>query len=148
VVSEAILAYAAGIIDGEGSIYVGKTLESYALNVEVKMTDREPVEFLGEHFGGLFRVKETTSNGRQIYCWHVRQNKAVEFLKLIQPYVLGKADQLEVAILFPLPIIDGVRVHKTGNGSKLPEYVVLIRKTIYEKLKALKVQDNNKKEEI
>ena len=106
-------AYAAGIVDGEGSIHVarrkgrvssnGENPIQRALHVKVNMTDMQPPALLYATFGGSFKVEnKPTINGLAIYSWVINGKKAQEFLEKIQPWVMAKSGQLELALTFPI----------------------------------------------
>ena len=96
------LAYFAGIIDGEGSImlYRDKQRRTF-MRVMVGNTNEWLINQLCFSFGG---VKNVTRQYHLIWkpCWHwsIHGSKAVEFLKLILPYLKLKRAQAEIAIRF------------------------------------------------
>ena len=68
--NKSILAYAAGIIDGEGCIGVyqhklnpkrGEIHPRHILNVKVAMTDKKVILWLYKHFGGSWRKQKYRS---------------------------------------------------------------------------------------
>lgn len=103
-----LLAYTAGIIDGEGCISIcqhkNKTKRgfSYALTVSVWSTDEWLVQWLKMHYGGSVvpRKFEIQAKRRTIWKWSVYANKAKDFLQLILPYLYLKRPQAELAISF------------------------------------------------
>lgn len=96
-----ILAYAAGIVDGEGCINSnGIKPESNKLGsirVAVSNTDRRVIEWLQENFGGSIYDYPQTEK-RNYYSWQVFCKKAELFLRAICPYLIIKQEQAEVAI--------------------------------------------------
>ena len=102
------LAYAAGLIDGEGSIQIVKHRDPTCrqgyklwLNVTVSMCDPEAVEWANNTFGGsLYTPKAKTSSGRTIYRWSVTTRAAANFLKSIRPFLKVKAEVADIAIAF------------------------------------------------
>lgn len=97
----AILAYAAGLIDGEGHIGIvtpqrGKG-NHYRLQVEVRNTDARLVKWLHDEFGGsVMYVKRVQPRHRPVWIWTVQGRKAELFLRSIRPYLIGKAERADV----------------------------------------------------
>jgi len=133
------LAYAAGIIDGEGCIGISQPRNRgfYSLNVEVAMTDPKPIKFFSDKFGGRFEIKKSkTSTGRTIYRWSLQSEKAQEFLRSISPFIVAKTEQVETALEFPVGSLNGIQLY--GNGREIPESVLLLRELCFDKMKELK----------
>jgi hypothetical protein len=102
------LAYAAGIIDGEGSIQIVKHNDpscivgyKYWLNVTVGMTDPQAVTHLHEMFGGNFsQLTRHTKGGRIVYRWSITTRAAAALLIILHPYLKVKKEQAEIAAKF------------------------------------------------
>jgi len=98
-----ILVYTAGIIDGEGSIYIRTITAGHkdtALAVFVTNTEEWLCQWLKMQYGGTVHImnvgkKEHWKTG---YRWWITSNKALEFLKLVLPYLNLKRPQAELAI--------------------------------------------------
>lgn len=89
------LAYAAGIIDGEGCIQISRHAErKHHLNVYVLNLPPEIPEFMHKHFGGSLWKQ------RQYFRWTLCNKSAVEFLCMVKPYLVLKPRQAEVGIKF------------------------------------------------
>ena len=103
-----ILAYAAGIIDSDGSISIVKFKSSdfrkgygYSLYVRVKNTDITIMEWLKKHFKGSFcQSNKQTKKWKVAYAWSITSQKALTFLKNILPYLIIKKERAEIAIKF------------------------------------------------
>lgn len=107
-------AYIAGLFDGEGTIYIGKFRHSrdkywvYVLRVQVAMREKWVPEWLFFAFGGrLNKMKQTKTPGATLWRWTIEGNKAVEFLKVVLPYLKLKRAQAELAIEFQRDRIPG-----------------------------------------
>jgi hypothetical protein len=89
--SEIDLSWAAGIIEGEGSITINKETRrnSGALIVCISNTDPQLVAWFHDRFGGYFKANTppTRTNHRQAWKWAIASNMAAEFLRLIRPYL-------------------------------------------------------------
>lgn len=112
------LAYAAGLLDGEGCIYIHRTTEEtknglrygYSLGVTMKMVDREPIAFMSELFGGRIYDKRVTGTMRRPqYAWRLQGLPALNCLVLMRPYLRSKAAQADLGIAF------GERMAMVGN---------------------------------
>jgi len=100
------LAYTAGIMDGEGSIGIARhksksCKRGYALELTVQVTSSDEwlCQWLKFGFGGSLS-HSTNSVGNPMWHWIISARKAMEFLKLIIPYLNLKKPQAELAIKF------------------------------------------------
>lgn len=81
------LAYIAGLFDGEGCITRanGRTI------VQVGMTDREVIEYLGS-LGGTVRIEHPPGNRQTLYRWRLLARlEVLEFLAALRPFLRVKA---------------------------------------------------------
>lgn len=84
-----VLAYIAGLMDGEGCI----TREHGNWKIQIGMTDASIIKWLGR-FGGTVR-REKHQNPRWNDCWRWRvmaQAEVAEFLNALVPYLRVKRD--------------------------------------------------------
>ncbi len=98
------LAYAAGIIDGEGWIGIGrkggKRLDSYC-RVTVGNTNEWLVKWLQVTFGGTISISNRNpAKWKRQYYWNLNEHETLDFLKVIYPYLRIKRPQAEIAIQF------------------------------------------------
>jgi len=104
------LSYMAGFFDGEGSIYITKTLNKrsgnyvYILGIGCSNSEREPIDILHNMFSP-YRKTHTHTYGRKstykdCYIWVATSNVALNFLKIIEPYLLVKKKQAMLGIKF------------------------------------------------
>lgn len=101
------LGYAAGVIDGEGAICIGKIHSPscspghrFALQVLVNNIRKELCEWLQDNFGGgLWRAGITTA-GNTVWRWQLANAKAGEFLSLVRPYLVTKRAKADIGIAF------------------------------------------------
>lgn len=98
----AILSYAAGIIDGEGTVgYVATKPKDRPgvhgfIRVSVGNTDLRLIGWLHEHFGGhITRRKKVKEYHKKSYDWVVVSNDAMCFLKKVVPFLLIKKERAE-----------------------------------------------------
>jgi len=127
-------AYAAGIFDGEGCVYVvggDGQVWTHGLRVKVAMCDPEPIKYLYDNYGGTIRnyMPRDGRGKRVVFIWNTATHDSLAFLEAIEPYVLGKRTQLLIALEFP---IGG------GPGTSISPDVRLERQYIKEELVRLK----------
>jgi hypothetical protein len=85
------LAYTAGLFDGEGSISLvrQKHNRSHSPQVAVASTDLEVLLWLQERFGGSIVTKQPRQPSHSVsYDWRLTDRRALNFLKLIRPYLV------------------------------------------------------------
>jgi len=99
------LAYAAGIIDGEGCIgaynvrQATSTKSPYAqVTIRVAMTSPLALKRLQSLFGGTLRAKKRINVKRMVFDWCVRNRHAEAALRQLLPYLCEKREQAEVAL--------------------------------------------------
>lgn len=99
-----ILAYTAGIVDGEGCITILNKWDSRSktydkVQVDVTNTNEWICQWLKMQFGGVVRMcKPHKSNWKPTFKWILEGDKAMAFLRLILPYLNIKKPNAEVAI--------------------------------------------------
>lgn len=107
-ISQADLAYAAGLIDGEGCITVvapgirpnGRSVGP-RVRVIVYMTTPEVLVWLQRTFGGTFRPRKSRQpRQKPVYVWSIQGKRAGMMLEWLLPYFRVKTPQARVAIAF------------------------------------------------
>jgi hypothetical protein len=106
IISKEKLAYFAGLIDGEGSIFICKAIldsgmPSHNLEVTITNTNRKIIDWLLDNLGGTERNsgKRGTADKSQ-WAWVVRHHKARPYLEAMLPYLVAKRDQAIIALEF------------------------------------------------
>ena len=104
------LAWTAGIIDGEGSIFVmthkrkdRERILNFILRVSVQSTDPFMTKELKKMFpeGAEFSVqRDSRPECSDTLKWQLQGRKAAQFLRNILPFMRVKKEQAEIAILF------------------------------------------------
>lgn len=94
------LAYAAGLIDGEGciGIYYNKIKHVYQLRISVEMVDHVGIDYLLKLFGGSYYYKEPKIPRREHHTWMIFSSKAEEVLTQLLPFLLVKKQQALTAL--------------------------------------------------
>lgn len=109
--SEAVVAYLAGIIDGEGCINLNKKHANgrkSTWRIRVQMNDREALLLLHDTFGGSLEGFETNgyqppsrrgTNRKPIFVWNLNRQSSVEAaLRCLLPYLRVKRKKAEDAL--------------------------------------------------
>ena len=93
-------AYAAGIIDGEGSISIHRKQKSFVLAVQVGVTDLILVDWMWITFGGNINHYQPPGDRKEVFIWKLHGTKAQEFIRGIMPYLKLKIEKAELALTF------------------------------------------------
>ena len=142
-VPQTVLAYAAGIIDGEGCIRIacgrikpGRTNVNtpYRLTVFVTNTNPAMIQYLHQHFGGFVgKGNKARGNFRSTVRWTIADRGAEQFLRLIEPYIVCKKEEIQLAYVFRASF--NRANWWCGNG--LSVGVLELRDHCYQQMKAL-----------
>ena len=100
---EKIIAYVAGLVDGDGSIYLrkGRTAQIYpGLGIRLGWKGKNTLTWIQEVFGGHFGREKRPYNPKhaEVYRWIVDAGKAVAVIRQIYPYLRVKRIQATVAL--------------------------------------------------
>jgi hypothetical protein len=107
--SQLEIAWAAGIIDGEGCIFISRVMPTatnaclqthYRLGIKVTMGCKATVEKVSEIFGSGSKYTVAQVRWNYAYTWMVWTNGAKDCLLAIQPYCITKSKEIEVALEF------------------------------------------------
>lgn len=139
--SETDLAWAAGIIDGEGSIFLirswpgvnRRTTLSFQLRVTVRMTHEQTVRRMHALLGGVFKPAAARDPNKHKACfeWFAGDRQATAALKRVAPYLTTKREQADLVLAFRARCFG-----RTGNAATTPALAAL-RLTYYQRLKQL-----------
>lgn len=134
---DCVKAYAAGLLDGEGSIQINpskaKTGKRYwCLTVQVSSNNKDVLEWLMEQFesGSITSWKSKKSTqGKTSHNWRLYSNEAAKFLKLVKKFMRMKDGQAEIALEF---------VKTRGkSGTKLSPEVISLRNSLANDIRTL-----------
>lgn len=144
------IAYLAGIIDGEGSIYIGnfscnpKTkIPYYQTNIQVTNTDKALIDWLKNTFGGLISTrtrKQMPANSRkQVYIWTITGERLTHLCEEILPYLICKKRQAQIML----------KMRETFELSycnqTLPRDILYIRQALMDEMRSLHVRTHSYK---
>jgi len=120
-----VLAYAAGIIDGEGCIYgnirLRKTgcVETHVM-IQVTMCSGSVIKWLKDNFGGRTYTDIPRSGHaayKRRYTWQITSKQVAPLLRALLPYLIEKQERAKLAIQLSDSIAD---VWHRGRKGKLP----------------------------
>jgi hypothetical protein len=99
-------AYAAGLFDGEGCVQVymgqGRTHNCFRTTLSLSGVDLRPLRWLRSRYGGKIDISATPGarpdgcNRRPIGRWQVMGREAEAFARDIRPFLIVKAEQLDL----------------------------------------------------
>lgn len=121
------LAYAAGLLDGEGCIGIHSSKgPRYRLSVRITNTDRRMTDWMKKEFGGHVTTRPPKLPRVEQYTWEVADSSAEEFLRSIYVYSVCKKEQIDIALTFR-------KTFKTAKTFGTDEY----RRSLKTKLQSL-----------
>lgn len=149
-------AWLAGIIDGEGCIYIhkcgpnknkGEKNSHYSLRIRVAMTHFPTIKKICEVFGGIYSEKVTSKeNHKNQACWDFsgKQSNVLQFLEIIAKFSITKLNEILIAIEF-IKLPKGISFRETPVwlNEKREELFILIKE-----LKKYSFKTTPKKEKI
>ncbi len=104
------LAWAAGFIDGEGSIRIRRvptknvTPINYSLALTASQVNRAPLDKLQQMFGGCLNLKHPSArqgpNAAPYYTWMITGHTAAAALNSIRQYLVVKYEQAALGLEF------------------------------------------------
>lgn len=138
------LAWAAGIIDGEG--YIGMTKANPGVNrrktlgfqirISVRMTHKQTIEKLHTLFGGTFKQhkpKDSTKH-RICYEWFIGDLGTIEVIRQIYKYLVTKKGQADLILRYRK---DCCGEYKGGRGVSIPDDLAKLRLQYFTELAEL-----------
>lgn len=151
ILPDTLLAYMAGIIDGEGCLTISRQIRkdrknpSFKTSITVSNTDRRLVDIFHENFGGVIyetkdnRVSKGWANS---FTWHCSIGNSAIFLKAILPYLIAKKAQALMILEFQEVQSQYVRKSKgQGLGTKgLSEEEIEVRQYYHNSVRNLNLK--------
>lgn len=139
------IAWAAGIIDGEGCFHIsnsrpdtksGAINRSYSLYLKVTMGHKPTIERLLDIFGvgSIHLVTQTKYN--QAWTWLTTSHKALGVTNIVRPYLFTKASEADIAIEFML-----LPLAPRGGGAKFrgtPPDLLAARHNLWDRMRRAK----------
>lgn len=139
------LLYLAAMVDGEGTIGVYKHGEkTYRLNIRIPNTSEKLIDYLKRNYkgnkGGPIKGKQ--ENWKDIFVWTCHSEYAFKIIKQIQPYLIIKQEQANLAIEAWNNVF---KIDYTGRD--IPQYVIDKREEYYQQTKQLNNADKQEEDE-
>lgn len=139
--SDPELAWAAGFIDGEGSLgvyhYSGGRRAARAVRHAPRITATNTVEIpirrLRSWFGGKVSYSQRSEAWRGVFVWDVTSMRAVEVARLLLPYLCVKQAQASLLIEFA----DDALWSNGGSDRAVPEDEYARREALYDRTREL-----------
>ena len=145
---QSLLAYFAGLFDGEGCIHAhfikdnkGETPRS-CVKVTLSMVHPGAVRMLFETYGGSLKSYPGKGINRTKWCWWLGQRASAKFLEDLLPYLVVKKEEAVLALELC------ARIKLTGKASKghwgtlpIPEDEYIYRATLVNQIRSLKRQE-------
>ena len=100
--SEVDRAYIAGVFDGEGCICITTRNQRryHSLRITVTNTHQGLIRFLHERLGGCVSPHSAREKCRPTWTWVAPDQRSENILVLLQPFLLVKKHQCELALEF------------------------------------------------
>ena len=142
------IAYLAGIIDGEGTMYIGnfsknpKTgLPNYQTQMEVVNTEKKLIEWLAQTFGGKCanRTREQIpgKSRKEVFIWRCSGDRLTHLCEILKPYLIIKRRQVDI-MLEMRATYDRQSYQKGKQGTQqLPIEVLHLRQKLMDEMRAL-----------
>lgn len=144
-----VLAYMAGIVDGEGSLSIG----SYAVTsigtpqfttyLSITNTDKNLIDWLVENFGSKshpFTQNQLAENSRRpAWRWQITGDGLLHICEEILPYIVAKRRQVEIMIEMRHTFKE--RTYAEGQrGPKVSEELIARRYALIEEIRSLHIR--------
>jgi hypothetical protein len=135
--TEGQLGYLAGIIDGEGSIYIQRRMDNgtwcYWARFQISNTNKNLMNWIHETFGGLLYEKDRSKHNpkwKVQYEWYSQISLMDKLLPLVYPFLINKKTHAEIMMEFR-------RTFVTKTNKKLSNEVQCFREKCMSKIKHL-----------
>lgn len=140
-----VLAYLAGIVDGEGYIGIKRANRKDSVSpifherIQVRMINEEAIKLLAETLGGNYYAESMAQRGgRPLFCWQASDAQAAGILRALLPYLRIKNGNAIAALALRESKADP-RARRRGSSAKrvMDPAVIAHRQKLYERCKAL-----------
>lgn len=144
-----VIAYMAGIVDGEGALTIGSYSKGptgnpwYCTYLTISSTDELLIDWLVSNFG-CHKMKYTRAQmaencQRQVYRWQCGGDRLYHICELILPYSVIKKRQIEIIMEFLKT--SKMRVYKVGQrGPSVPAEVYDLRSKLCLELRSFHIR--------
>jgi len=140
-----LLAYLAGLVDGEAYIGIKKSLPkkqngerspTYHERIQIRMVNEIAIKIFSDTFGGsYYREAPHADKGKPLYCYQVSDRNACRILRELLPYLQVKKRDAEL-VLELRKLKEQPHSYGRGKGS-MSEVDLHNREILYKQLKVL-----------
>lgn len=146
-----VLAYLAGLIDGEGYIGIKKSKyrrrivkdcvsANYHERIQIRMVNEEAIKLFKETLGGNYyhEKRPYSKSQKQLFCYQASDLRASQILKKLLPYLRVKRRDAELVLKLRKSKEDK-RSFRRGSPARrpMPKDVVNYREALYQEVKHL-----------
>jgi len=116
----AICAWLAGVIDGEGSVFLTRGRgRSPILCLNIGMTHKETIDHIKKITGvGSIYPRPAGAHRKALYMWQTSENEAASVLYCCLPYLITKREQAKLALEFR----EAKKLFHAGGGRPRPAH--------------------------
>jgi DNA modification methylase len=151
-----LLAYLAGIIDGEGSLSIKKSTyrmrsekhrdmkhPEYSPRVSVKNLNKDVLMLLRQEFGGcvyrekqIYQGRNSFKRNRILWAYDVHSRRAYNLVKTLYPFLIIKKPQAEIILQLEQVKKDAKREYSPGfYGKPYDKETIDKLESLYQKMK-------------
>ncbi len=148
-ISQTLLAYLAGIIDGEGYIgikkYSGKNCVSPTFHerITVCMSEKYILDIFKKNFGGYIHTRKFKNKiiktNKIGYAWETTDRKAANIIMVFLPYLKVKKEQAKIV----LKLRKSKETYKKPSHKKMAKNILTFREKIYNDIKKIHGNHHN-----
>ncbi len=142
-----LIAYLAGLVDGEGYVGIKKqkprpdTINAlYHERIQIRMVEEKAIKLFKQTFGGNYyrETDHSKYSKKPLYCYQATDRLAAKIIKILLPYLLIKNRQAKL-ILKLRESKENPESHKRGSPAKRPmnPKIVTYRESLYQQIKTI-----------
>ena len=124
------LAYAAGILDGEGCVSLEKAngrpnKRGYRISLfaTISNTNKPLLQWLKDKFGGQVKQYKKRVGRKTCWVWRICAKQAAEFLEAVRPYLIVKLSEVDLALEFQKEKVIGQSLTDTQDELQVSQYL-------------------------
>lgn len=149
-----VLAYLAGIVDGEGSLSIGSYSKSsigtdqFTTYLCICNTNKDMIDWLVDNFGTKcipYTNNQLSKNSRlPVWRWQITGDKLLHVCELILPYIVAKRRQVEIMIEMRKTFKE--RTYAKGqNGPRISEELIAHRHSLIKEIRSHHIRTSSVK---
>lgn len=149
--TETQAAYMAGLMDGEGTFFIGNHSgnrkngdKHFQTVIKIASTDKPLTDWLMETFGGTLNFRTAEKNcknsRRDVWTWQATSNRLLHICQIILPYLIIKKRQSEIMIEIRNTFSDQHNIKGRQHVQNLPKGVLEHRQQLMDELRSLHIR--------